>query len=206
MRGIALSGGYAYTLSDQSSTACSQSAGSAQGCELKVWDISTPTSPTYVAGRDVSGSTNGTGSIAGLYIFIANGYAFTTWNASSATCSQSAGSATGCELKVWDLSTPSSPAYVGGGDASGSTNTGSGSAAFRSLFVTDNYLFVAGANSATVCSPSAGSAIGCELKVWQINEPPPPEMPPVIRRSIRLFNSVPMRLIGPRIIFYGNPQ
>jgi hypothetical protein len=175
MRTVVISGNYAYTTWDGIATDCSATPGSAIGCEFKVWDISTPATPTYVGGGDASGSTNtGTGNLLVLGITIKDNYAYTTWNASATECSQTVGSAIGCELKVWDISTPSTPTYVGGGDASGSTNTGTGSLITRSVAISGHYAYTTWGGNATGCSQAAGSAIGCELKVWDISIPSTP--------------------------------
>ena len=57
---LAIKGDFLYTGGQLITTACSQTAGSALGCELKVFDISDPTNPIYVAGRDDSGDASGT--------------------------------------------------------------------------------------------------------------------------------------------------
>ncbi len=85
-------------------TACSQTAGSAQGCELMVFDISSSTNPVYVAGRDSSGSAGGTGAAFVYGIIVANNFLFVGKSGDATACSQTAGSAQGCELMVFDMS------------------------------------------------------------------------------------------------------
>src|SRR5690606_25008580 len=122
---VSIAGDYAYTMWWSDNTECSQTPGSAIGCELKVWDITDPAEPTYVAGGDASGSTNaGTGALIALSGHVSGEYLYTAWNLAGATCSQTPGSALGCELKVWDISDPTQLSYVGGADASGATNAG----------------------------------------------------------------------------------
>ncbi|MEM9336883.1 MAG: hypothetical protein AAGA35_03450, partial [Patescibacteria group bacterium] len=171
--GLAVSGNYLYVGHDANLTACSQIAGSAQGCELKVFDISDPTNPTYVAGIDADGSSGGSSgesintlAVSGNYIFVAPGN-------DSTACSQVAGSAIGCELKVFDISDPTNPTYVAGRDSDGSS-AGTNSVLITSLTVSGNYLYAGHAGSATACSQIAGSARGCELKVFDISDPTNP--------------------------------
>jgi hypothetical protein len=61
---------------------------------------------------------------------------------------------------------PAAPDYVGGGDADGSTNSGTGNLNFTRVFVQGDYAYIAKNGSSTDCS----SAAGCELQVWQIGE------------------------------------
>ena len=174
---ISISGNYAYLTKGANANGCSQTAGSAQGCELQVWDISNPSAPAYVGGGDASGSTNSGTGAATTYISstsITGKYAYVVKANDSTACSQTAGSAIGCELMVWDISIPSAPAYVGGGDASGSTNSGTGSSWFYNLSISGNYVYTAKTNDSTACSQTAGSAIGCELMVWDISIPSAP--------------------------------
>jgi hypothetical protein len=167
---IATSGRYAYTVSQGNATACSQTAGSAIGCEFKIYDVSNPATPTYVGGADASGSTNsGTDNNLFLHIAISGRYAYMVSNASATACSQTAGSAIGCELKEFDVSNPATPTYVGGADASGSTNSGTGSIVFNAVAISGRYAYTASGSSATACSQTAGSAIGCELKAFDLS-------------------------------------
>jgi hypothetical protein len=173
---IAISGHYAYVTQTGSNTGCGGTAGGAIGCEFKVFDISNPAAPTYVAGIDANGTLNsGGGSINFNSVAISGNDAYIASAANnSAACSQTTPSI-GCELKVFDISTPTAPSYIGGADASGSTNSGSASTqSFDSVAVSGNYAYVAATGNATVCSSSAGSALGCELKDFDISTPSAP--------------------------------
>jgi len=149
--------------------ACSQNVGEAVGCELQVYDISDPTDPVYVAGRDTDGSAtgiNGVGSIRTLAI--KDDYLFVGKTPNGATCSQTAGSAGGCELMVFDISSSTNPVYVAGRDASGSA-AGATSFVINNLVIYGDYLFVGKTGNNTACSQTAGSAQGCELMVFDIS-------------------------------------
>src|SRR3989338_3000069 len=165
---LAISGNYLYVVKSLDSTACSQTAGSAIGCELMVFDISSSTNPVYVAGRDASGSSAGTSAAAVYSLTIFGNYLYVGKDASATACSQTAGSAIGCELMVFDISSSTNPVYVAGRDASGDS-TGTGSIAITHLAISGNYLYVGKFASATACSQTAGSAIGCELMVFDIS-------------------------------------
>ncbi|MES2007022.1 MAG: hypothetical protein V4436_02860 [Patescibacteria group bacterium] len=165
---VAVGGNYAYVSMSASSTACSITASMGNGCELKIFDISTPASPTYVGGADAGGQTNaGTRSNGFLSVYVSGNYAYVGDTGSTGTCSITAGSTNGCELKVFLISTPSTPTYQGGADASALTNTGTISSSFNSVAVSGNYVFVGKAANATEC-PSATTKIGCELQIYDV--------------------------------------
>jgi hypothetical protein len=163
---VAVSGNYAFVTQSASSTACSSTANAAgNGCELKVFDISDPTAPAYVGGGDASGTTNtGTGSKNFTAVALSGNYALIATAGSATDCS----SAIGCELQVWDISTPSAPAYVGGADASGAANSGTGAIGFTSVDVSGDVAYTTGDANLTNCN-TAGNKAGCEIKVWDIS-------------------------------------
>jgi hypothetical protein len=178
---FAVSGNYLYVGKDANSTACSQAVGGAIGCELMVFDISSTTNPIYRAGRDVSGSSNGTGALLIYSLKVVGDYLFVGKNADATNaCSQTSGSvgATACELMVFDISSTTNPIYRAGRDVSGSSN-GSGGVAIRGLaldYYTGDYLYVAKNGDATSCSQTVGSATGCELLVFDISSTTNPTM------------------------------
>ena len=171
---IAVSGNYLYAAKNSNSTACSQSAGSAIGCELLVFDISDPANPVYVAGRDSNGSTNGTTAVDAFRLHVVGDYLYVGGNFSNTACNGTPGNAIGCELKVYDISIPSNPRLVAGRDGSGSS-TGTAFAAIASFASTDGYLFVGkGNDDSAACSQVAGSAAPCEIMVFDISDPTNP--------------------------------
>jgi hypothetical protein len=175
--GIVIIGNYAYTVEAANNTACSATPGSGLGCELKVWDISTPTNPTYVAGGDAGGQTNaGTGSVAMTKIVQipgTNNVAIAS-AVSAASCGGAAG-ALRCELMIWDVSTPTSPTYLGGADVGGGTNTGVQSLGISSVAAISGYVFTTNAASTTDCDGAGTSNFtGCELKIWDVSTPASP--------------------------------
>jgi len=173
--GIFVSGRYAYFSAGGNATACSQTAGSAIGCELQIYDVSNPATPTYVGGADSSGSTNsGTSADRSFAPYVSGRYVYVPKTGNATACSQTVGSAIGCELQVYDVSNPAIPTYVGGVDASGSTNSGTGNNTFDSVYTYGRYAYVANSGSATACSQTVGSAIGCELQVYDVSNPAAP--------------------------------
>ncbi len=170
-------GKYLYVAKNNNGTDCAGVSGNFNGCELQVYDVTQAGNPKYIGGADYSGSTNsGTGATKSfISISVAGHYAYITQTGSAGTCSATPGSADGCELKIFDISNPAAPAYVGGADASGSANSGSGNANFLSISVSGRYAYVTQqGDSSAACSQTAGSAIGCELKIFDISNPAAP--------------------------------
>ena len=161
-------GRYLYTVQGSSSSTCSATPGSAEGCEFKGFDRTDPSAPAYIGGADASGSTNsGTGSQSFWGIMSGN-YAFITAYQNSTTCSATRGSAIGCELKVYKISSASEPLYVGGADVSGSSNSGTGYVAIKNIQVQNGIAYTISAGSTTACNATAGNAIGCEYKIFDV--------------------------------------
>ncbi|MFZ2252682.1 MAG: hypothetical protein WAW13_00740 [Minisyncoccia bacterium] len=170
IRSVVTSGMYLYVGKYAGSPACSQTAGSAIGCELMVFDISSPTNPVYVAGRDVSGNSTGTGAVNINSLTIVGTTLYVVKGGDATACSQTAGSAIGCELMVFDISSPTNPVYVAGRDVSGnSTGTGTLYDGINSLTAIGTTLYAGKYGDATACSQTAGSAIGCELMVFDVS-------------------------------------
>ncbi len=118
-----------------------------------------------MAGRDVSGDSGGTGNLLFFSLAIKNNSLYGVKQANGTACSQTPGSAIGCELMIFDISSSTNPVYVAGRDASGSSASTS-AISISTLTALDNFLYVGKANSATACSQVPGSAIGCELMVF----------------------------------------
>ena len=150
--GIAVSGSYAYLARAGASGTCNATTNT--GCELQIYDISNPAAPLYVGGADI-GSDNANG------IFLRNRYAYLAKDASAGTCS--ATTQTGCELQIYDVSDPASPAYVGGAD------TG---LAARGLFIRGSLAYVALNASSATCN--ASTKTGCELQIYNVSDPAAP--------------------------------
>ena len=174
VNGMAAAGNYLYVAKNGSGTACSQTAGSAGGCELMVFDVSDPENPIYVAGRDADGSTNGTNDLDAYRVHVVGDYLYVGGNFSNTACDATPGSAIGCELKVYNISIPTNPQLVGGVDGSGSP-TGTALAVVSALESMPGYLFVGkGGDGSGACSQSAGSAAPCEIMVFDISDPANP--------------------------------
>jgi hypothetical protein len=166
---ILVSDGYLYGVKSTNATACSQSAGSAIGCELMVFDVSDPTNPTYVAGRDNNGTATGTSNVYQGYTVAKSGNTlYTGWYRDTATACQQTLPATGCEIKIFDVSDPTNPIYVAGRDSTASSG-GSGGQLIADLTVVGNYLYAGKEAGAGTCSQSAGSASACEILVFDIS-------------------------------------
>lgn len=111
------------------------------GCELMVFDISSTTNPVYVAGRDASGNATGTISQT-MFEAVRVGNKLFIGKASDDTiCSQIAGSAVGCELNVYDISSTTNPVYVQGYDTLG-TRLGASTQSISNIASSDNALFL----------------------------------------------------------------
>ncbi len=169
---LEIEGNYLYTTKYNSGNACSQTPGSAEGCELQVFDISSSTNPVYVAGRDVDGSTNGTGYQTVWGSTIAGDYWFITTSGAASACSQTPGSAVGCELQIYDISTRTNPTYIAGMDASAVADGDTGNIFFDvAVSESGNTLYVAAAGAEFDCDTNNYS---CELHVYNITNPATP--------------------------------
>ncbi len=176
IRSLIVSGNYLYAGTDaiDGADTCSQTPGSAEGCELQVYDITTPTSPTFVAGRDGSGSAGG--SFPGFVdaLAVSGNYLYIGHEGDPVACSQTPGSAEGCELQVYDITTPTSPTFVAGRDGSGSASGAIGAITINALTTVGDYLYVGKFTSPGTCSQTPGSAHTCELMVFDITTPTSP--------------------------------
>ncbi|MGD0976944.1 MAG: tail fiber domain-containing protein, partial [Minisyncoccia bacterium] len=155
---IYVSGRYAYIGKTGDAGTCSSSDGT--GCEFQIYDISNPTSPAYVGGADSDNSGTGTTNIKS--VFVSGRYAYISKSGNSGTCSSS--DRTGCEFQIYDISKPSSPAYVGGTD---SVKAGTGADNFYSIFVSGRYAYIGKLGNSGTCSSS--DRTGCELQVYDIS-------------------------------------
>ncbi len=163
---VFVSGNYAFVAKAALATNCN-TANNKAGCELQIYDVSNPATPVYVGGADAAGAANaGVGNVAFNSVFVSGNYAY-IGKAAATTCDNGANRA-GCEFQIWDVSDPSNPVYQSGIDASGSVNSGAGSLAFRTVFVSGNYAFVAKLGNATNCNDGS-TKIGCELHIYNVS-------------------------------------
>jgi len=166
---MAINGNYLYVGKGADSTSCSQTAGSADGCELMVFDISSSTDPTYIAGRDASGSATGAALVSISFVTASNNYLYAGKSVHATACSQTAGSAIGCEIMVFDISSSTDPTYIAGRDISGSAAGTANTASVSTINISENYVYVGKTGNTTACSQTAGSAVGCELMVFDVS-------------------------------------
>ncbi len=165
---LAASGNYLYAGKELNSASCGQTSGAGDGCELMVFDISSSTNMVYVAGRDSTGSSTGSG-VNSVYSLVVNGdYLYASTGGDTAACSPTPGSAAGCELQVYDISSSTNPIYRAGRDAEGDAGGSSGNV-FLSMAKSGNYLYIANAGGSSACSQVAGAAYNCELQVYDIS-------------------------------------
>jgi hypothetical protein len=151
---LAAAGNYLYAVKSNTVGTCSSAT--RDECQFQIYDVSNPTSPTYVGGAD-----NNTGG-NDLSVAVAGKYAYIGRSSSGSTCSPTVRD--GCEVQVYDISNPANPAYIGGGDTG--TNV-------LSLAVSGHYLYV-GLNSNGGTCTSPGTLTGCEFQVWNIANPAAP--------------------------------
>ena len=90
---VAVSGRYAYLVTDSNTGFCS--ATTTDGCDFLVYDVTTSSQPMYVGGAEMAGTTNGI-TISGRF-----GYLGKSLDNSSCTIGNNNG---GCELQVFDIS------------------------------------------------------------------------------------------------------
>ncbi|MEZ4195135.1 MAG: hypothetical protein R3B53_01925 [Candidatus Paceibacterota bacterium] len=121
----------------------------------------------YLAGRDASGDDSGTVSASVNSIVTVGNYLYLGRQGNATACSQTPGSAIGCELMVFDISSSTNPIYVAGRDASGN-DVGTGSIQVRNISIFNNNLYVGKSGSVTACSQTPGSATGCELMFFDL--------------------------------------
>ena len=100
---ITLAGKYAYISTAGSASACANGGTNATGCELQAYDISNPTSPTYLVGSDSSGVQGGGTSVGFDQTVLAGRYLYVAKTGSATDCNTS-NNASGCEVQAWDTS------------------------------------------------------------------------------------------------------
>jgi len=118
---IYISGKYAYIGNEWVGGTCS--GATIDGCELRIYDISNPASPTAVGGINVEQAT--------YSVYISGKYVFAGTGVKAGTCSGT--TLTGCEFRIYDISNPASPAAVSGLDFGVDVN---------SVFLSGKYVYV----------------------------------------------------------------
>jgi hypothetical protein len=191
-------GRYAYLVNGNvTGTGCSSSDSS--GCEFRIYDISNPSSISFVNGADIGADGNGL-YIAGRYAYVVNG-------SIGGTCSSS--NPTGCELRIFDISNPASPTFVGGfnnqvmndimvvgkyayiatsnnsrvlniydvsNPASPSlvVDYSATNGAGQSIYVSGRYAFIGNGNSTSGTGCSSSDESNCEVRIYNITNPASP--------------------------------
>lgn len=139
---------------------------------MQVYDISDPTKPTYVAGRDITGGEKerGVGAISTLtvfgdYLFLG----FDTLYEKSPACSQVVGNAIGCVLHIYNVSNPTKPVFIKGRDILKDLDRSKSFARISSLVSHNNYLFAGLTTYGNhTCEKAEESSFGCGLKVYSL--------------------------------------
>ena len=120
-----------------------------------VFSVSSTTSPIYKLGRDISGSSNGTSNVSINKLLATGNNLYLGKSADSTACSQTAGSAQGCELMVFDISSTLSGTMTVNSDFNNLTV--SGAAVMSSNASTSNLTI---ATSSSLTAPSALTVSG----------------------------------------------
>jgi hypothetical protein len=161
---VAMQGRYIYVTKDAADTGTC-SSGDRTGCEFQIWDISTPTAPTFTNGMDNAASA--ANSDAAFRVFASGSYAYIAKAADTGTCST--GDRTGCEMQIYDITDPATPAFVGGADNAASAADSDNA---LGLVVRGRYVYLTKAGDSGTCSTSTQT--GCELQVWDVADPTAP--------------------------------
>ncbi|MBI2444727.1 MAG: hypothetical protein HYV42_05840, partial [Candidatus Magasanikbacteria bacterium] len=149
---VYVSNGYAYIATAVNAGWCS--ATTATGCELKIYNVTSPSGTIFVGGVNVGGSEDANNvSVAGRYAYVGKG-------GNTGTCSAIIN--TGCELQVYDVASSTHPLYVGGAD-NGDTTT----AAEEDVFVAGRYVFMSRLTDSGTCSSTVST--GCELQIYDVS-------------------------------------
>lgn len=151
---VVISGNYAYVVKDANVGTCT-SGTTHTGCEFIVIDISTPTSPSVVAGIDLPGSDSSGVSVSGSYAYVSRGL-------NAGTCT-SGTTHTGCELVIINVSTPTSPSATGGMSFTNYASTAQTSG---------TYTYIGKGLDAGTCS--GATITGCEFAVIDVSTPSSP--------------------------------
>ncbi|MCC6582045.1 MAG: hypothetical protein IT440_16560, partial [Phycisphaeraceae bacterium] len=120
----------------------------------------TPTNPTFLGGVDHGGTTEATIAVA-----TAGRYAYLGKGPNAGTCSSSV--STGCELQIYDVSNPASPAYVGGFDAKGT---------ILGIRIVGRYAYLGMSTNGSSCGLGINffENAGCEFQIVDISNPSSP--------------------------------
>ncbi len=121
------------------------------GCELMIYDITNPNSPSLLS---VDGGFNqdiNSLFIQGKLLFVAS----------------NTDNSTGTELKIYDLSNPTTLAVIGSINTADAT---SGEGAIKSVYVQGRYMYL-GLSSTTGTGCTSGDATSCDFRIYDINDP-----------------------------------
>jgi hypothetical protein len=140
-------GKYAYLANDNLvGTGCSSSDSS--GCEFRIYDISNPSSITFLNGANMN--------VAGKAVYVAGRYAYVVNSSPSGGTGCSSSDSSQCELWVFDISNPASPTFIGG------ANTGTNPMA--DIMVVGKYAYLAGNNNSQI------------FRIYDISNPQSPSL------------------------------
>ncbi len=148
--GVFVSGRYAYVVKNGTTGACSGTT--VTGCELTIFDISTSTLPTAIAGVELNDvDANG--------VYVSESFAYVVKSVSASICSGT--DLDGCELTIYNISDPASPAPVGGIDLGDDGNN---------VYKAGGYIAVVKGVDAGTCSGT--TLTGCEFSIFSASSTP----------------------------------
>jgi hypothetical protein len=150
---VAISGKYAYIGKATDAGTCSGTT--LTGCEFSIFDISNPSAPAGVGGIDTNGDYPYSIDVSGKYAYVGK-------STDAGTCSGT--TVTGCELSIYDISNPSTPAAMGGIDTSDED--------VYAAVVVGKYAYVGKTSNAGSCS--GVTLTGCEFSIFDISNPSAP--------------------------------
>lgn len=143
-----VSGNYLYVgTGARTGTGCS--ASDMSGCEVLIFDISNVASSTFVGGIEVNDQVRSV-YVSGKYLYVVN-------NDIAGTCDTN--TATGCELRIYDISNPANPVFTNGLNLGFNT---------FEIQVAGDYAYLTTAANTGACTQSTQG--GCEFRVYDIGD------------------------------------
>lgn len=170
LQSVAVAGNYLYVSNGTGNATDCSTSNDKSGCEIKIFNIASPASPTFTAGIDTNGTINGgTGSVAVPSLTVSNNYLYAGTSGNATDCA-TVGNKVGCEVQIYNVSDPTAPVWSSGIDISGSINSGTISAGYISGYRSGSYLYLSKSANGTDCA-TVGNKIGCEVQIYNVSDP-----------------------------------